>query len=92
VLQATSGGSGRTNKWLGIIIRASFPPHTPSINLGNLLACCHCVRHCQQQLIFVDEVNLLGENRHSVKVKAEALFNAAKAYGLEVNMEKKKNR
>jgi hypothetical protein len=38
------------------------------------------------------ELNLLGENRHSVKVKTEAIFNAGKAYGLDANMEKKKTR
>jgi hypothetical protein len=47
----------------------------------------------QQQLIFVDkEVNFLGENRHSVKVKAGALFNAGKGYGLDASTEEKKNR
>jgi hypothetical protein len=41
-------------------------------------------------VIYADDVNLLGENINIIKKKAEALLDASKEIGLEVNSEKTK--
>jgi hypothetical protein len=43
-----------------------------------------------QLLVDADDVNLLGENMHIIKKNAEALFDASKEIGLEVNSKKTK--
>jgi hypothetical protein len=44
----------------------------------------------QQLLVYVDDANLLESNINSIKKNAEALINASKEVGLEVNVEKTK--
>jgi len=39
-------------------------------------------------LVYVDDVNVLGESLNTIKEKAEALVVACKEIGLEVNAEK----
>jgi hypothetical protein len=41
-----------------------------------------------QQLIYVDDVNLLGDNMDTIKKNTETLIDASKEVGLEVNTEK----
>ena len=44
----------------------------------------------RQILVYADEVNILGGSVHSIKEKAEALVDASKETGLEVNADKTK--
>jgi hypothetical protein len=41
-----------------------------------------------QMLVYVDDVNLKGDNIHAIKKNMEALIDASKEVGLEVNTEK----
>jgi hypothetical protein len=43
-----------------------------------------------QQLVYADDVNLLGDNTDTVKKNTETLIDASKEVGLEVNTEKTK--
>ena len=43
-----------------------------------------------QLLVYVDDVNILGESVHTVKENAEALILATKEIGVEVNADKTK--
>jgi len=43
-----------------------------------------------QLLVYVDDINILGENVHTVKEHAEALVVASKEIGLEANADKTK--
>jgi hypothetical protein len=41
-----------------------------------------------QLLVYADDVNLLGDNINTIEKNAEALIDASKGVGLEVNTEK----
>jgi hypothetical protein len=41
-----------------------------------------------QLLAYVDDINIVGENIHTVRKGIEALLNASKEVGLELNPEK----
>jgi hypothetical protein len=43
-----------------------------------------------QFLVYADDVNILGENKHTIEKKTEALVFASKETGLEVNANKTK--
>jgi hypothetical protein len=43
-----------------------------------------------QLLAYADDVNLLGDNIHTIEKKAETLIVASKEVGLEINVEKTK--
>jgi hypothetical protein len=44
----------------------------------------------QELLAYADDVNIVGENMEIIKKNAEALLDASKEVGLEVNLEKTK--
>jgi hypothetical protein len=48
------------------------------------------VNGIHQLLAYADDVNILGENIDTIQKKTEALLNAGKEVGLEVNSEKTK--
>jgi hypothetical protein len=48
------------------------------------------LKRTQQLLAYADEVNIVGENVDTIKKNTEALLDAGKAVGLEVNPEKTK--
>jgi hypothetical protein len=56
----------------------------PSKTYGSFL------RRLSEQLVYADDVNLLGGSRYTVKKNIEALTDAGKEVGLEVNTEKTK--
>jgi hypothetical protein len=43
-----------------------------------------------QLLVYADNVNVLGDNRHTIKENTETVTDASKEVGLDVNTEKTK--
>ena len=49
-----------------------------------------CWQRCFQLLVYADDVNMLGENLHTIRENTEILIIASKDIGLEVNSENTK--